>query len=349
MNEASYRDLISGRRRGLAATSLRAGLTCLSVPYAAGVFVRNGLYHRQWLPTHGAGVPVVSVGNLTAGGTGKTPIVAFLVQWFQDCGMRPGILSRGYRAHSDAGNDEKLVLDQLCPGVPHVQNPDRVAGAKQAFQEFGCQLLVLDDGFQHRRLRRDLDIVLIDSLNPWGGGHLLPRGLLREPVGALRRADLVILTRIDQCETQQKDQILAELKRHGKEDRCVDVAFPAVGLVNSEGISQPIDSLHGRKVAAFCGIGNPQAFRQTLDRAGIDVCTFHAFRDHNEYTDRDLADLERDAQQCDSDAIVTTQKDLVKVCRPSLGSLPLWSVQIAPEVLRGQDILEKWLSTVLGP
>ena len=127
-------------------------------------------------------VPVVIIGNITVGGTGKTPFVAWLANWFHDNEVRVTILSRGYRSVSGDVNDEKMVLDQLCPDVPHVQNPNRVEAAITARRDHAAQLLILDDGYQHRRLSRDLDIVLIDAINPWGYGALLPRGLLREPM-----------------------------------------------------------------------------------------------------------------------------------------------------------------------
>src|SRR5690606_8255127 len=136
--------------------------------YGAAVQWRNFAFDRGWYRVHRAGVPVISVGNLTTGGTGKTPLVAWLVHQLEQLGASPAILSRGYRSVDSHANDEKLVLDRLCPGVPHIQNPDRVAGARAALADGVCNLLVLDDGFQHRRLHRDLDLVLIDALNPWG-------------------------------------------------------------------------------------------------------------------------------------------------------------------------------------
>src|SRR4029079_15424314 len=123
-------------------------------------------------------------------------------------------------------NDEALVLEQLCPDVPHLQNPDRVASARVAREELDSQLLILDDAFQHRRLARDLNIVLIDALNPWGYGHLLPRGLLREPVSSLRRAELVLLTRADQCTPEARQQIVARIAAVCQSDACVEVSFP---------------------------------------------------------------------------------------------------------------------------
>jgi tetraacyldisaccharide 4'-kinase len=188
VNDAKFRDLISGHRRGVASSLLRGGLSLLSLPYRAGVFLRNKSFDHGLRRVSRAEVPVISVGNVTAGGTGKTPFVAYLANWFGGRSMKVVLLSRGYRALEGEVNDEKLVLDQQCPGVPHLQHPDRVRSARVACREHGAQVIILDDGFQHRRLHRDLNIVLVDALNPWGYGHLLPRGLMREPRSALRRA-----------------------------------------------------------------------------------------------------------------------------------------------------------------
>ncbi|MGE0376761.1 MAG: tetraacyldisaccharide 4'-kinase, partial [Planctomycetaceae bacterium] len=196
MNESHFLDLISGRRRGVVAAMLRGALT-LGIPaYGAAVRARNCLYDMGLRRIHDAGIPVVSVGNLTTGGTGKTPVVAWAAEWFRSHDVRPCLVSRGYRLLEAGGNDEQRVLAQLCPQVPHVQNRDRVAAARIAVRLHDADVVILDDGFQHRRLARDLDIVLIDTTNPWGYGHLLPRGLLRELPSALRRADLVVLTRV---------------------------------------------------------------------------------------------------------------------------------------------------------
>jgi tetraacyldisaccharide 4'-kinase len=173
---------------------------------------RNRLFDWGWKRTHQADVPVVSVGNITTGGTGKTPLVAFLANWFQDQGQKPAILSRGYRAVDGGPNDEKLVLDLLCPGIMHLQNPDRVASARHAVTAQQVQVLVLDDGFQHRRLARDLDLVLIDATCPWGYGAVLPRGLLREPRSGMKRADLAIITRADQVSEADRRRIQDEIQ-----------------------------------------------------------------------------------------------------------------------------------------
>jgi tetraacyldisaccharide 4'-kinase len=334
----SHRDLITGRSRGPVAGLARGGLAFASLFYGAAVRGRNQAFDLGALRTHHALVPVVGVGNLTAGGTGKTPIVAAIVEWFSSHGLRPAILSRGYRPHAGKANDEKLVLDQLCPDVPHLQGADRVASARLAPDRHGAQVLVLDDGFQHRRLARDLDLVLIDALDPWGSDHLLPRGLLREPKSALRRADAVIVTRADQCVPETKTKLLAEIRRYGRDEAPIEAIFRPTELINSDGARVAINSLGA--VAAFCGIGNPEGFRRTLEGAGVgQIAAFHTFRDHHRYSQAELVELGRWARDQGANALVTTQKDLVKIPFAELGNTPLWALTIRAEFTAGDDRL----------
>ena len=185
---STFREIVSGRRQGLTASLARAALGALEVPYTTAVRLRNRHYDRSPSAVQRVPVPVVSIGNLTLGGTGKTPTVEWLARWFADRQVRVGLASRGYGSKPGAPNDEALELAQKLPGVPHVLDRDRVRGAQQLIDQFGCELIILDDGFQHRRLGRDLDIVLIDALEPVGFGHVFPRGTLREPLEGWSRA-----------------------------------------------------------------------------------------------------------------------------------------------------------------
>ena len=349
MDEAAFRELISGNRRGLVPGVMRCVLTGLSFFYRLAVSARNRAFDLGLFKTHRAQVPVVSVGNITTGGTGKTPLVAFLTRWFGDKGVRVVLLSRGYRSLPGEVNDEKLLLDGLCPGVPHLQDPNRVQSAGKAFSELGAELLILDDGFQHRRLARDLNIVLIDGLNPWGYGHLLPRGLLRESRRSLQRADLIVLTRADQCSNEEKQTIFSQVNTYKPNAPCVEVAFPAQRLVNADGETTELNSLAGKPIAAFCGIGNPNAFRELLhDQQYLlrDDC-FHTFPDHHHYTAAQLDELGRTAKERGLAALLTTQKDLVKIDQSHLEGVPLWAVEIGADIQSGNDLLEKQLGRIL--
>jgi tetraacyldisaccharide 4'-kinase len=349
VNEAAFRDLISGKRRGAIAGMYRTGLSGLACFYETAVRTRNKLFDAELLRTHSANVPVVSVGNMTTGGTGKTPFVAFVAHWFGEKGACVALLSRGYRALPGAVNDEKLVLDLLCPGIPHVQNPDRVAGAQVAVRDHGAQLIVLDDGFQHRRLARDLDVVLVDALCPWGYGAQLPRGLLREPATGLRRADIVVLTRADQCDEATRRKTIEEIERARGKSGVVEVAYPPVRLRNSAGQTAEFSTLAGQPVMAFCGIGNPDGFRKTLGgcNLAVDDASFRTFPDHYHYTPTDLESLATQAARRGAQALLTTQKDLVKINQTHLGAVPLWAVEIGTKIVAGAEELEMQMQKLL--
>jgi tetraacyldisaccharide 4'-kinase len=310
--------------------------------------MRNLAYDGGLAETRRATIPVVSLGNLTTGGTGKTPFAAYVARWFRQRGIRVCFVSRGYGAGDSGFNDEALVLEQLCPDVPHLQNVDRVAAARVAVEELDSQLLILDDGFQHRRIARDLDIVLVDATNPWGFGHLLPRGLLREPVSSVRRAGLAVITRVDQVARESVDEICRVIERANPRCPIAEVVFPPVRLINSSGVAIEPDTLRGLPVAAFCGIGNPQAFQAGLVQLGLAVQAFRMFPDHHRYARSDIDDLARWGAAAGISAIVTTQKDLVKIGLDSLGGHALWAVEIGTQVRAGNARLDDLFTAVLA-
>lgn len=347
MDPASFGELMSGARRGVGPAIGRGFLSAASCFYDLAVRTREVAFAAGWIRVERAAVPVISLGNVTTGGTGKTPFAAFIAHWFRRHGVQVCFLSRGYRSGDSGANDEALVLERLCPDVPHLQQPDRVASARRAVAEFGSQLLILDDGFQHRRLARDLDVVLIDALNPWGYGHLLPRGLLREPLSSLRRADLIVITRVDQATAEQIAAIRGRLAAVAPGCDIVESAFPPEQLVNASGQVASLESLRGQRVAAFCGIGNPQAFRESLVRLGMEFVAFHSFPDHHPYSSADVEQLQHWSAGQDVAAVVTTQKDLVKLRLDQLADRPLWAVQIGTRIVNGADLLERRLRTIL--
>lgn len=344
--ERFAREMMSGRRRGFATGALRAMMWGAQWAYRGAVACKNAAFDlglRESFPTD---VPVISVGNLTTGGTGKTPVVAFLANWFRDAGVQVGLLSRGYKSLKAEANDEKLVLDQLCPGIPHWLNSDRIASARQAVAA-GCQLLILDDGFQHRRLHRDLDIVLVDATNPWGYGHCLPRGLLREPVSSIERADFVLITRAEAIAAEELTAIRTVLARYNQVASVAELSFRPSQLINSAGQTKSIADGIGRRAFGFCGIGNPASFEESLRRLGVGVVAFEAFPDHHHFSVADLAHLAERAAALNADQLLTTQKDLVKIRETEIGGRPLWAVQIGTEVLRGSQFLEAQLWAML--
>jgi len=351
----TLREIMSGQQRGLFAFGARGLLAGAEAVYGSVVSLRNRQYDRGGKAVHRVGVPVISVGNITAGGTGKTPFVAWIANWFEQRSTNVALVSRGYGARANGKNDEALELELRLPRVPHVQNADRVAAARQAISGFETQLVVLDDAFQHRRIYRDLDIVLIDALEPFGYGHLLPRGLLREPLSSLRRAHLIALSRADLVTANQRAEIRATVRRHAPNATWIEVAHRPRRLVSetnarlgSSEISSEnsIDTLRGLRIAAFCGIGNPLGFRRTLENSGVIVCAFREFPDHHLYSRDDTSSLATWLDTMDIDLALCTMKDLVKLRVDQIGRHPLRALMIDVEILAGREELESQLSAL---
>jgi tetraacyldisaccharide 4'-kinase len=339
----AFHALIRGERTGAWAALQRAGLWSLSLGYGLAVRVRNLAFERGWKTIHKAGVPVVSIGNLTAGGTGKTPCVEWVARCLRRLDQRVVVLSRGYG--SEAGrNDEALVLEENLPDVPHLQGADRAELAQAAQSELDCEIIVLDDGFQHRQLHRDLDIVLIDATCPWGHGYLLPRGLLREPIAGLRRAHLAILTRCDLSDAAALAEIRAKVRRINPDIPVLESIHQPASWWNGSGREVALDTLKDRPIAGFCGLGNPEAFRQTLLKLGMNLVAWRTYPDHHAYQRADVEALGAWARELPPGAILaTTQKDLVKLGLDRLGDRELWALHIQLHITSGQETLEAML------
>ncbi|OYW17302.1 MAG: tetraacyldisaccharide 4'-kinase [Planctomycetales bacterium 12-60-4] len=346
MDERSAIAVMSGARRDVVAKLLRGLCRLVSAGYATAVRLRNAAYDRGWFRVHRATVPVISVGNITTGGTGKTPIVAWLVEELMRRGYRPGILSRGYRSLDGRANDEALVLERMCPGTPHIQNRDRVAGAQIAIAEHGCDVLVLDDGYQHRRLHRDLDILLIDALRPWGFGAVLPRGLLREPLSSLWRSDVILITRAEPNRLPVAlSQIEPELRRHRGHAAATFVRFIPQGWIAVNGESQTVEMLMSERVVAFCGIGNPEGLAETLAQLTT-VVELRTFPDHHHYSAADLDELERWRRESGVNVLVTTLKDLVKIPVDHPIAERTLAVEIRGQLTSGADHVTRALDSI---
>lgn len=325
MNQEAYRKLVSGERSGPGAVLMRCILGIASQMYGIIICIRNFLYSKEWLKVHPADAPVVSIGNITTGGTGKTPLVIWLCRQiisdseFQVTSSQSAILTRGYKAAKDSRGalrgygDEPAVLAESCPGVQVVVNPDRVAGAAEAVSRFGAKVLIMDDGFQHRRLGRDVDIVAIDGTIPFGYGKLLPAGLLREPVAALKRADAAVITRCDQVDEAGLTKLENKIKRINPEMTIARSIHDPVCAKSIEDREINLEELEGKKIFAFCGIGNPDAFLNTIRGLGAEIVGSNVFDDHYHYTDDCLADIYEQAKSLKAELILTTQKDWVSI------------------------------------
>lgn len=349
---------LAGFHRRLSIEGPRTGgerlLFALLVPlgrlYGRLMELREGLYRRGLLASYRAPVPVISVGNLAVGGTGKTPMVDWVVRHLLKRNLRVAVVSRGYGGSSKGAvtvvsegkgplvdsrlcGDEPFLLARRNPGAVVITAPRRAEGVRAAVQEHGAQVVVLDDGFQHLAVRRDSDLVLLDSRHPFGNGHTLPAGLLREFPSALQRAGLCILTR---CEDLHQDGSEPDPRRlrssHVLSDR-------ALGL---DGQEVPLASLSGLKGLAFAGIAHPEGFFSDLRRAGVTLARTLAFGDHVVY---DAPQLERIREQARGmDYLITTEKDGVKL-EASLFDIPCHQVPLSLIIDR-PSVLEQALEAL---
>ena len=385
MDQQAYRKLISGAGNGLTRPCLCFLLSGISWFYSIIISLRNFSHSRGWLKTHRVNAVVISIGNITTGGTGKTPLVIWLCKFLQQKEFRCAVLTRGYKTHtlkratSDeqraTRTDEPAILTESCPQAKVIVNPDRVAGAAEAVNRFGAKVLIMDDGFQHRRLARDLDIVVIDATQPFGYGKMLPAGLLREPVSALKRAYAAVITRCDQISESESSQIEKKLQlanpdmiiaRSIHAPICVKYSkpfvIPAEAGIQKNGETMDscasrndsIEQLNGKNIFAFCGIGNPDAFLNTIKRLGGNLLGSKVYNDHHHYKDKDIADIYRRAAELKADLILTTQKDWTKLIfdfRFSIfdcQDIPLAYLAVELKFLAGEDRLTGLIEDALA-
>lgn len=309
--ERAYHRLISGESVGGLPAVGRGSLLAASLLYRSIVGVRNFAYDHGLKPVERLGVPVISVGNMTTGGTGKTPTVIMIARQLCALGARPAVLTRGYGARCGMESDEVLVIRRQCPDVPVVVDADRVRGGNRAMTEFGADLLLLDDGFQHRRLAREINLVLVDATRPMGIPGVLPRGTWREPPACLSRATHVMLTRCEQI-SQELADVAAELLSQWVGSRNIlQQRTRVTGVMDGEGKRW---DLYDKKTLAFAGIGNPESFMHTLEAAGCRPLIGCWFGDHHHYhPEVDFKAMEELTRRRGIDVWVTTLKDFVKL------------------------------------
>jgi tetraacyldisaccharide 4'-kinase len=322
-------------------------LQSLSVVFQAGVALRHVAYRRGWLKTRRLNRPVVSVGNLSVGGTGKTPLTILMAETLLAGGHRPCILTRGYGRRGGKGiivlepgpdrvaeprevGDEPAALARALPNVPIIVSPDRLRGGIIGEQRFQATVHLLDDGFQHLALYRDLDVVLLDITRPLSDLALLPAGRWREPFSALRRAHWVILTRTELGDAGGLQERVQALNPRARIFRC---STQFAGLVEARsGLPEPHWSLLRKKVAAFCGIGNPAAFFADLRGWGFWVVAESVFPDHHVYSHTDLLAISMLSRRFGAEAILTTEKDLMNLPPGWDVRMPLFACCIHTEI-----------------
>lgn len=325
-------------------------MAVLASGYRGVLHAREWLYDRHLLRARALACPVVAIGNLTVGGTGKTPAVELAVRTLAELGYRAAVVSRGYRRRSsgvqivadtaairlepeDAG-DEPFLLARRLPGVPVVVGSSRYEAARLAVERFGVTAIVLDDGFQHRTLRKDLEIVMARARDPWGNGRLLPHGPLREPLTALERADLVVVT--GARDGADLEPVAATVQRYAPGRPVLAARYAPVECWQTTRMEPcALEELRGARLVAFSGIASPAAFRATLDELGVVVPAAVTFADHHWYRERDVAFLEARAVAVDAEGLVTTEKDWVRLRRHGPHRRPLYVVRVALELLSG--------------
>jgi tetraacyldisaccharide 4'-kinase len=328
--------IATDQRRDLLAQLVRLPLLLASVLYGAAVRMILAGYHTGILRRKHLSVPVISVGNLTLGGVGKTPMVIYVARLLKAKGFKPAVLTRGYMPEGQAdASDEAQVLRQVLDGIPVVVDRDRYRGGLKAIEDHRPDVIILDDGFQHWRLFRNMDIVLVDAVNPFGNKHALPAGILREPLSSLKRADVVVLTKTDQADAEALKEYVRSL--HPKAPILKTIHRPTALVNTMTGNLLQLTKLE-QPVVAFCGVGNPESFKATLASLNAACKEWIVFADHHPYG---LADMERLKVACEKHQIhtlVTTQKDAVKfeAFRDFWQGYEVYSLNIEIDITQGQ-------------
>ena len=308
--DSSIRAMLEKRKRGGVAFLLRTVLLPASLLYRMGMALRNKAYWNNLIVRSRAPLPVISIGNITVGGTGKTPFVIMLCRLLKSMQIKPGILIRGYKSKNPEHSDEVSLYRNLLPEVRVYPGKNRIVSAMEAVKD-GVDVLVLDDGFQHLKLMRNMDIVLLDARTPFGGGRVVPGGGLREPLTNLKRASILVLTRVDQVSAESLEMLQNSLKQLAPNVPILQSTHRPSRFYDMTGRSHDLQELSGLPVVAISGIGQPEAFAQTLTELGADVRDVVEFTDHNVYT---ASQFSKALSKVDPELTpVITEKDAVKL------------------------------------
>lgn len=369
-------DVIYGRRTGKRAAVFGAFLYVHSLIYSMVVQARLWLYKNRIFHDQPLGCLVVVVGNLTVGGTGKTPVVEKFARSLAERGRKVAILSRGYKSRreplwrrwwrqithgkppppkvvsdgrrvlldSEEAGDEPFMLARNLPGVVVLVDKNRVKSGSYAIRKYGVDTLLLDDGFQYLPLKGRLNLLLIDKTNPFGNRHLLPRGILREPVKHLKRASYVFLTKSDGEPAPELEQLI---RRHNREAEIIECAHKPQFLQSVWGDERlPLEALQGKRVGAFSAIAVPESFEQFLRDFGASVLYTKRFLDHHRFTDEELAQIFRQTEGAGLDFLVTTEKDAVRLPFERLTDLPLYYLRLEIDIISGGNDFEEAVSRI---
>jgi len=372
-------EVIFGRARGFRATMMRIMLWGLSGVYRAGVGLRLRRFRKGGIEQQYLGTQVISIGNLTVGGTGKTPVVELFARTLRERHRQPAILSRGYKSKklpkaqqwkgrttgeeipadempkivSDGreplidvsyAGDEPWMLAKNLPGVSVVVDKNRVKGGRFAVRELESDILILDDGLQYLHLAHSLDVVLVDQSAPFGTGQMLPRGTLREPARNLCRADYIFITKCDGSSNEELIKKMRKYNRHAEIIECTHGPQHLENLFTGERV--PLDFLDEKYVAAISGIAVPESFEKILRNLGAKVEFHRVFSDHHSFNQKDIDRFMNRCMQRDIEMIVTTEKDAVRFMKPTELDVPVYFLRIEVDILKGQEVWERLVDRI---
>lgn len=377
--EAFVIDVIYNRRRDKAAKRFAFFLRLLSFPFSWLVRLRLSAYKRRWLRSQHLGCMVIVVGNLTVGGTGKTPIVEKIARYLNQKKRRVVILSRGYKSkkescwlrwfrwmmhtkvpppkivsdgkalllNSEIAGDEPYLLAANLPSVPVVVDKDRVKAGQYAIHHMRADILLLDDGFQYLQLKGTHYILLVDATNPFGNGALLPRGILREPLLHMRRAQFICFTKVDQISEERLCALKRFVRRYNKKApflSCVHRAQYFQRIGNSERLK--LQAFRQQKVVALSGIASPASFENFLTAEGANVVLKERFTDHYRYKHEDLQEIFERAKECGAQAVITTEKDAVRIDSTFDPILPFYFLRMEVECVDGDAVFHDMIDRI---
>jgi len=373
-------DVILDRRKGVRASMLRGFLGSMSHLYTGVVNLRLWLYRNRLLRERNLGCLVVSIGNLTVGGTGKTPVVEKFARSLQDGGRRVAILSRGYKSvkqpflkrlsgkiqgkneidpprvvsdgkslllDSKTAGDEPYMLAANLKDVPVVVDKDRVKSGKHAIAELNCDTLILDDGLQYLRLKHRLDIVLVDRWHPFGTERLLPRGTLREPPKNLKRASYIFITK---CNSEPNDELIERIRLYNRTAEIIECEHRPRYLQHIETRETcPLDDLKGAKVGTVSAIAVPESFEDGVRKLGADIEATCRFTDHHRFTEQEIISFINCCVESGVDMIITTEKDAVRFPRLARMDVPIYFLRVEIGILSNEESFDHCIQRICKP
>lgn len=377
-------EVILHNKPGIKESVARVLLQGLSWIYRGAVQLRLKLYRERFIHDHHLGVPVISIGNLTVGGTGKTPVCELLARALQKNGRRVAILSRGYKSKrqkrvrfwtkwmarirseplpqnpprvvsdgervlldSHIAGDEPFMLATNLPGVPVVVDKDRVKAGLHAIKELGADVLILDDGLQYLRLKHRMDMVLVDRTAPWGNGHMLPRGTLREPPRHLKRASYIFLTKSD---GGNNTELISEIRKYNRVAEIIECRHRPKHLEDIHTRERyPLDRIYGAHIGAVSGIAVPESFENGLRKLGAKIDVIKRFADHHRFSAKDIREFIARCEKRDVDMIVTTEKDFVRFPNIPRADVPIVFLRVEIEIVTGKPTFDRMIRVLCEP